>query len=234
MPSTSVATIKGEKELMVELMGMEESERMERAKSGDFQFLSESIIDFNDLALMDKEEAIEKGLENETCESKYFTHVYPRMETVLAMRRKGLSLKDTAHNLGVSPIALAKYAKKFPELRKVLLYGRLDAISQVENALFQKAMGFSRTVTKQKVTKEGDVVTVSDEQYYPPDTPAAIFIAKNMAPEDWHDKTETASTIDPPIKTMLADIGESEMKRRQQQREMPPLDPDMEVIVSPE
>ena len=62
---------------------------------------------------------------------------------------------------------------------------------EVENALLKKALGYTITLNKQKVTKDGDVVDITEEVHVPPDTTAQIFWLKNRKPNTWKDKVET-------------------------------------------
>ena len=59
---------------------------------------------------------------------------------------------------------------------------------EVENALLKKALGYTITLHKQKVTKDGDVVDTEEEMHVPPDTTAQIFWLKNRKTNKWRDK----------------------------------------------
>ena len=59
---------------------------------------------------------------------------------------------------------------------------------EVENALLKKALGYTITLHKQKVTKDGDVVDIDEDMHVPPDTTAQIFWLKNRRTNKWRDK----------------------------------------------
>lgn len=81
---------------------------------------------------------------------KYHTHIEPRLETIKAWRRRGLTLEVIADNLGVALSTLCDYQNKFLELSEILTTTKDDADAQVENALFKRAVGY----TFEEVTRE--------------------------------------------------------------------------------
>ena len=56
---------------------------------------------------------------------------------------------------------------------------------EVENALLRRALGYTITLSKQKVTKDGDVIDYEEEVHYPPDVTAQIFWLSNRKRKDW-------------------------------------------------
>ncbi|MDE8105071.1 hypothetical protein PT078_09145, partial [Erysipelothrix rhusiopathiae] len=70
---------------------------------------------------------------------------------------------------------------KYPEIREAVERGKEVLVSEIENALVKRALGFT-------VTKDGDVVRYTEEVYYPPDPTSLIFALKNFDPEHWRDK----------------------------------------------
>lgn len=85
--------------------------------------------------------------------------------------QNGLTNAQIASNIGISKKTFYKWLERFDEFNRVLKKGREHAVELLENALFQKAIGF---------TKEG--------RYYPPDTGSAIFLLKNWAKDYYRDK----------------------------------------------
>ena len=62
--------------------------------------------------------------------------------------------------------------------------------TEVENALLKKAMGYTITISEDKLDKDGCVHTLKREVHIPPDTTAQIFWLKNRQKEKWRDKQD--------------------------------------------
>lgn len=104
--------------------------------------------------------------------------------------RDGLTNEDIAKNIGINPKTLYDWIKKWPEIEQSLRMGKEPADRKVENALFNKATGYTEEVEKVKVLNDGGIVRYKEQVYYPPDTTAAIFWLKNRKSEAWRDKHE--------------------------------------------
>lgn len=102
--------------------------------------------------------------------------------------RDGLTNEDIAKNMGVNPKTLYDWIKKQPAFEEALRLGKEPADRKVENALFNRAVGFKEVVKKVKVLQDGDIVDYEEEVYYPPDTTAQIFWLKNRKPGEWKDR----------------------------------------------
>lgn len=104
----------------------------------------------------------------------------------------GLTMKQIAANLGISDRTL--YRHKLSEgshLSQSIKNGRQVAVEQLENSMYNSALGYERTVRKhvkvkhciydngKKAEEWEEMVEVEDTQYYPPDTTAGIFLLKN-------------------------------------------------------
>ena len=137
--------------------------------------------------------------------TKYETHVKPRLKSVEAWRRKGLTCRQIGDNLSISHTAFARYQRDHPEFAAALFIGKLDADATVENALFRRAVGYEYTETKRKYEpsmifnpnepdtppQPGPPVLVSEEileKKKAPDVVAQIFYLKNRVSRDWHDR----------------------------------------------
>lgn len=133
-----------------------------------------------------------------TIVSKYPNLARRRMETEkfnlpllenLAML--GMTDKDIAQVLGLSPGKFRKYKKKHSSIRVTLRKGRVVAAGKVVKSLYKKANGFS--VPEEKLfysAKYNRVVRANTRKYFPPDTVAQIFWLKNHAPDFWRDRKE--------------------------------------------
>lgn len=117
-----------------------------------------------------------------------------------AWARDGLTDEQIAHNLGVAYSTLRVWRDKYSALSAALKRGKEVVDVEVENALFKKATGFSKTIKKAikvkevfyedgKRKSEKEHIEFADEEIYiPPDTTAQIFWLKNRKPEVWRDK----------------------------------------------
>lgn len=105
--------------------------------------------------------------------------------------RDGLTDEQIAKNIGIATSTFYEWKKKELEFSKSLKKGKEVIDFEVENALLKKALGYTITLNKQKVTKDGDVVDITEEVHVPPDTTAQIFWLKNRKPNNWKDRVET-------------------------------------------
>lgn len=114
--------------------------------------------------------------------------------------RDGLTKEQIAKNMGISRDTLNEWEKKYPDISDTLKKGREIADIQIENALFERALGGIHKVKKNFKLKETyydksgrkcekeRLETAIDEVYTPGDTTAQIFWLKNRLPDKWRDK----------------------------------------------
>ena len=105
--------------------------------------------------------------------------------------KSGLTDEQIAKNIGINRTTLYDWKKKEINIANALKKGKEVIDFEVENALLKKALGYTITLKKQKVTKDGDVVDITEEVHIPPDTTAQIFWLKNRKPNNWKDRIET-------------------------------------------
>lgn len=123
----------------------------------------------------------------------YKEQVEPYLQEVSEMASQGLTQKQIANALKVSPRTFERYIQNEADLDKAVHSGRDLAIDEIENAMYQSALGGMVTLKKgikvkkiiyENGKKKGEVETVEpyDEQMYiKPDTTAGIFLLKNWA-----------------------------------------------------
>ena len=104
--------------------------------------------------------------------------------------RDGLTEEQIAKNMGIGRTTLYEWKKKEPNIANTLKKGKEVIDFEVENALLKKALGYTVTLNKQKVTKDGDVVDIQEDVHIAPDTTAQIFWLKNRKPDKWRDKVQ--------------------------------------------
>jgi hypothetical protein len=108
--------------------------------------------------------------------------------------RDGLTEEQICKNLGVSVTAFNKFKKQHMELVKALKKGREIAITEVENALFKKALGITYEETKVSIRDvDGRQVKFTEKttKYLPPDVAACSILLKNKDKErGWSDNPQ--------------------------------------------
>jgi hypothetical protein len=83
-------------------------------------------------------------------QSKYFTHVQPKLELITHWRRMGFPEYDIVGRLGVAKSSFAVYKTKYPDLMDALKEGKDDADRAVVDALFKRACGYDYGQDRQK------------------------------------------------------------------------------------
>ena len=104
--------------------------------------------------------------------------------------------------MGISRKTLIEWKSKYSDISDALKKGREISDYIIENALFQRAKGYTATVKKAiKVKKpyyddegrridEECVEIVEEEMHVPGDVTAQIFYLKNRKPSNWKDKPD--------------------------------------------
>lgn len=123
------------------------------------------------------------------------------MREVLAQwARNGLTQDEIAKNMGLSRSTLREWCKKYPSISDALKNARAYADARVENALFMKAVGYTKLLKKpikvrrahiengRKVGEEEVVEYVDEEVHVQPDVAAIAFYLKNRLPQVWKDR----------------------------------------------
>lgn len=100
--------------------------------------------------------------------------------------RDGLIDEQIAKNMGVAYSTFKEWKKKYSDFSAALKQGKEVADRQVENVLFNNAVGFM--YEEETVTNAGEVVTI--KKYSKPNITAQIFWLKNRKMKEWRDKQE--------------------------------------------
>ena len=113
-------------------------------------------------------------------------------ELVYKYASQGLNNVEIAHNLGISEKTLYEWKLKHKKFAKNLEAGKKSLISQVESALYKKAIGYNYEEEKVYVSKTTDgkeiVRKEKIKKHLPPDTGAIAFFLKNREPKRWNEK----------------------------------------------
>ncbi len=119
---------------------------------------------------------------------------WPMVEAKLMLVQKwcrdGLAEDQIATNLGIAVSTLNDYKHKHPEFLEALKKGKEVFITEVENALAKKALGFyyeeEKTYIKQEDGKDVRYKEVT-KKYQPPDVAACSLLLKNKDRGNWSD-----------------------------------------------
>ena len=116
--------------------------------------------------------------------------------------RDGLTEEQIAKNMGVSRSTLSDYKVKYPDILRAIKNSKEVADREVENALFNKATGYTVKLKKpmkvrhveydevsgRKVAEYERIEYIEEEVHVPADTTAQIFWLKNRKSNEWRDK----------------------------------------------
>ncbi|MDR3602078.1 MAG: hypothetical protein P4L49_16590 [Desulfosporosinus sp.] len=104
--------------------------------------------------------------------------------------KSGLTEQQIAHNLGIGRSTLGEYKRQYPELLEALRRGREAIITEIENSLVKRALGFSYQETKVSIRQiNGKEVRFTEKstKYQVPDVGACIILLKNKDRQNWSD-----------------------------------------------
>lgn len=110
-------------------------------------------------------------------------------ERILKLAAEGKTNKEICFFVGITTRTLYNWQNWHPELKKSLQETKKFADQIVQEAIFQRAIGYSHP--EEKVfydSKNGQIITHKTKKHYPPDTGAGIFWLTNRDPEKWSDK----------------------------------------------
>ena len=116
--------------------------------------------------------------------------------------RDGLTEEQIAKNMGVSRSTLSDYKVKYPDILRAIKNSKEVADREVENALFNKATGYTVKLKKpmkvrhveydeqtgRKIAEYERIEYIEEEVHVPADTTAQIFWLKIRKSNEWRDK----------------------------------------------
>ncbi|MDR1574103.1 MAG: hypothetical protein LBS24_07315 [Clostridiales Family XIII bacterium] len=155
--------------------------------------------------------------------SKYFTHALPRFREIQSWLWLGSTEAEIAKALGVSVTSLNRYKAQFPEFRELLLRSKSVADSDAMHAAHDMSNGFVREVQKpfrvrkviyddkgRKREEFEEVVTVTVNEFFPPQHAANKFWLMNRMRKYWSKDSETEERTDESYENLLerARLGE--------------------------
>jgi hypothetical protein len=112
--------------------------------------------------------------------------------------RNGLVESQICKNIGIGHTQFNVWKQRYPELAEALKEGKASAVSEVENAIFKRAIGYEYeevTTSIQNKGKEQYTEVKKVKKQIAGDVTAQIFILKNRKSAEWRDRQEI-ETID--------------------------------------
>lgn len=104
--------------------------------------------------------------------------------------QEGITEEQVCRNLGISVNTLNVYKKQYPQLKESLKKAREVIITELENALIKRAIGFNYQETKVSIREiDGKQVKFTEKitKYQPPDVAALFILLKNKDKGNWAD-----------------------------------------------
>ena len=123
-----------------------------------------------------------------------WAQVKDKLQLIEKWTGDGLTEYQVCKNLGISVQTLNEYKKQYPELAESLKKGRQVIITEIENALVKRALGFSYEETKVSIRDvDGHQVKFTEKttKYQAPDVAACSLLLKNKARDmGWSDNPQ--------------------------------------------
>jgi hypothetical protein len=114
--------------------------------------------------------------------------VKDKLELVQKWARDGLTELQIAKNLGIGKSTLELYKNERPEFLHAIKKGKEPFITELENALVKRALGYEYEEVKTYIKDEGGkkvVYTEKTKKHMPADVGAAAILLKNKDPEHY-------------------------------------------------
>lgn len=139
--------------------------------------------------------------------SLYDTVWQHRLVEIEGWARDGLTNEQIAYNMGINITTFYRWQTNYEEFRESLKESKEIADRHVENALYQRALGYTyeektyERIVNTVIEPNGDVTTMPGTKIktivkqVAPDTTAQIFWLKNRKSAEWRDKKEVDVTV---------------------------------------
>jgi len=129
--------------------------------------------------------------------SKYDPRIHLYWARGLAMQ--GLIDDEIADQMGIARSTLKKWEAEIPAFSDAIKRGKAPADFEVEQKLYQRAIGYTYEETKTVIELAADGTQKparieKTKKTFPPDVVAQIFWLKNRKPKEWRDKHEIEET----------------------------------------
>ena len=113
------------------------------------------------------------------------------------------SIKQFYEFMEVDKVTFKHWVNTSIEFRKAFRSWREFATEEVEFAVAKKAVGFIKKTRKQILTRQGQVVELIQEEYFPPDSTAQSLWLKNRNGKEWKDTSQIDVNVQTNIRAWL-------------------------------
>ena len=131
--------------------------------------------------------------------SQYHLLVEPHLDEVRELSKQGYNEKEIASVFGVPERTWRVYKKERAALSAAIVEGRRKAQSDITNALYKRATGFTEQVEELVAVRDAQNNLVRHDvkrikKYFPPDMGAIRMWLGYRSPEKWGDKSTDRQT----------------------------------------
>lgn len=106
------------------------------------------------------------------------------------------TVAQLAEHLGTSYRVLYDWMEAHPAFLQAVTRRRAEADDNIEGSLYGRGLGYTTTVTEERLDKDGCVHALNKDVHLPADPNAAMNWLKNRRPDQWREKTEVEITGD--------------------------------------
>ena len=128
--------------------------------------------------------------------SKWDTHVLPRLADIEDWISKGASEKDVCSALNISQDTWIVYKKEHSELSECLTRARAKSVLNVKNALYESAIGFTIKTKKSYIRKDKEtgkaMQYIEETERHEPPNPQSIAMYLRNNDSEWKDRDSTS------------------------------------------
>jgi hypothetical protein len=149
--------------------------------------------------------AVKKSAPKKTGRPTLFLPEYEAVARKLCLL--GATDKDLAEAFRVTEQTINNWKLAHPGFFESLKTAKSELDEQVEQSLFQRAMGYSHEAVK-ILTVASHVEQIPYTEHYAPDTTACIFWLKNRQPDQWRDRHEVDHNVVGNLATLMREAEE--------------------------
>jgi hypothetical protein len=130
-------------------------------------------------------------------QSKYVTHVKPKLDLIEFWRENGDTIEIIAKKLGIVRQTFYRYMDTYSELNKAIEKSREKLLSQLTKSLYKEATGYMiEEVSEEYIVDENGNKSAKKKikkttKFMRPSTSALIFAIKNLMPERFQQADKT-------------------------------------------
>lgn len=121
--------------------------------------------------------------------------VAPKLDYIFDQIAAGNTEQSVCKTLGISKAAWIATKNRYADLQDLIVRARGSAGELMLNRQFAAACGQTVTTTEEKLTREGDIVTLRKQTFIPQNTNAADLWGRNMLKDYVQAKQDSGATV---------------------------------------